>query len=245
VQTNIIITSKTTDPFARVTKSMLDDPELSWQAKGILAYLLGKPQNWKLRVRDLSNHARNGESSIRSALNELRRCGYAELISNRDKRGRVTEWIWRIGDSPVFKRHDPDGVFPHLEKRPSNKNDLTKKQSKASLKPSPTPGKAGSGCEGEESGEEIQATWKPTSRTKQQQLRRIAPPNGYPSEDDFQDFLEYQGLDNIIEYRPELYEKLCRDKWHQWKDRHWKRIRDWQAYVVALNETIDQARGQS
>jgi hypothetical protein len=244
MQTTIIITSKTTDPFARVTKSMLDDPELSWQAKGILAYLLGKPQNWKLRVKDLSNRARNGESSIRSALDELRSCGYAELTPIRNNHGRVTEWIWRIGDFPVFRQRDPDGGFPHLENRHSNKNEPTKNKSKARLKPSPTPGKAVRGCEGEEASEDIPATWKPTSRTKEQQLRRISPPNDYPTEDDFQDFLEYEGMDNIIEYRPELYETLCRDKWHQWKGRRWKKIYDWQAYVIALNETIGQARGQ-
>jgi hypothetical protein len=244
MQTNIIIASRTNNPFARVPKSMLDDPELSWQAKGILAYLLGKPPNWKLRVKDLSNHARNGETSIRSALKELRGCGYAELIAVRNKRGRVIEWIWRIGDSPVFSGTHPDRGFPHLENRHSNENEPTKNKSKARLKPSPTPGKAGSGCEGEEASEDIPATWKPTSRTKQQQLRRIAPPDDYPSEDDFQDFLEQAGMDNIMEYRPEFYETICRDKWHQWKERRWKKIYDWQAYVIALNETIGQARGQ-
>jgi hypothetical protein len=76
VQSSIIITSKTADPFARVTKALLNDPNLSWQAKGIMAYLIGKPKNWKLRVKDLANRAKNGETSIRSALKELRTQGY-------------------------------------------------------------------------------------------------------------------------------------------------------------------------
>src|SRR5580698_6204456 len=60
-----IILHRATDAFARVSKKLLNDPALSFKAKGVLAYLIGKPENWKLRVSDLENHCNEGKASIR------------------------------------------------------------------------------------------------------------------------------------------------------------------------------------
>ncbi len=112
---NIIITARTNDPFARVNKSMLDDPNLTWQAKGVLAYLLGKPENWKPQVRDLVKRSKNGEAAVRSVLKELRKLGYAKLNQVRDSHGRVTGSAWHISDAPIFLDSSPDRDFPHVE----------------------------------------------------------------------------------------------------------------------------------
>ena len=100
---NILVYSKREDPFSRIPKTILDDPELSWKAKGILAYLLGKPTGWKVRVKDICNKSTDGESSVRAGLNELRDKGYAKLEETRDERRRIVEWTWKIADSPVFR----------------------------------------------------------------------------------------------------------------------------------------------
>lgn len=110
---NIIIMAKQRDPFARVTKSMLDNPLLSWRAKGILSYLLGKPSGWKLRITDVRKHGQDGERAIRASLKELRENGYAQLSQVRDG-CRIVEWAWKISDSPIFKKLD--GGNAHLEK---------------------------------------------------------------------------------------------------------------------------------
>lgn len=84
------------------------------------------------------------------------------------------------------------------------------------------------------------AQWKPDERTKEQKLRAIKPSNNYPSERTFDAFIESEELDGIVEYRPDLYSTLCDHKWHQWKDDlgKWVRIRDWKAYVRALDEIV-------
>ena len=53
MNTTIKRTHQRSDPFSRVPKDVLALPHLSWKAKGILAYLLGKPSNWKIRQLDL------------------------------------------------------------------------------------------------------------------------------------------------------------------------------------------------
>ena len=91
---------------------------------------------------------------------------------------------------------------------------------------------------------DIDATWKPSKKrnmTKEQLLAKIKPSTDYPSEDEFNEYLEAEGCDYVIEYR-DLYSDLCLKKWRHWKpDVHrWTKIRDWQKYVVALNETIKE-----
>lgn len=119
------------DPFARVPKSMLDDSSLSWKAKGLLSYLLGKPAGWKLLVSDLVNRGCDGKAAVRSGLNELRAAGYAEYVEGRSSEGKFAPAVWKISDSPIFSPRTsfPDAVFPDAENRHLSKNELTKNDS--------------------------------------------------------------------------------------------------------------------
>lgn len=76
----------------------------------MLTYLMGKPDDWKLRVTDLVNRGTDGKHSIRAALKELRAFGYASLVQIRDK-GKVAEWVWKVSDSCVFS---PDSDFQEV-----------------------------------------------------------------------------------------------------------------------------------
>lgn len=133
---NIVKVAARPDPFSRVPKDLLNDPSISWRAKGILAYLIGKPKDWKMRVTDIQKHGREGEDAIRSALMELREAGYAELVRIREK-GKTKEWLWRISDSKYFSPYkkpspdpeNPDLAKPHLANQHHNKKDLKKKES--------------------------------------------------------------------------------------------------------------------
>lgn len=148
----IKVSHKTPDPFSRVSKKLLDDPDLSWGAKGVAAYLLGKPVNWCVQVRDIINHGTEGETSIRNYLNELRRLGYAQYDKHERKNyGKWGGGEWRISDTPCFdkaiipkrkrkKKEDskpsprlavphsvtPHTVEPHLSKKDKNKNEENK-----------------------------------------------------------------------------------------------------------------------
>lgn len=119
----IIRTCKRKDPFARIDKRMLEDPRLSWKAKGILAYLMGRPNDWEVQVQDLTKRSTGGRDSIYSALKELRAAGYAKLKTIRSKGQFVSrEWIIRDTPLPGF----PDLGRPDQGKPDYTKNKLTK-----------------------------------------------------------------------------------------------------------------------
>jgi hypothetical protein len=77
---------------------------LSWKAKGVLGYIVGKPEGWKVRVADLvsRSHGNDGETSIRSALIELRMAGYAVLEYVTGPGGALNGSVLKVSDSPVF-----------------------------------------------------------------------------------------------------------------------------------------------
>lgn len=125
-----IIITRLEDPFSRVNKDMLKDSVLSWKAKGILSYLLGQKQGWKAQVSDLVNKSKDGESSVRAGLKELRDNHYAKLEQLREA-GKVKEWVLRVSDAPTLPpektESEPDsGILVrenlNLGNRPLSKN---------------------------------------------------------------------------------------------------------------------------
>lgn len=93
---------------------------------------------------------------------------------------------------------------------------------------------------------DIDATWKPSEKrhmTKEQLLAKIKPSTDYPSEDEFNEYLETEECDNIVNAR-DLYPDLCRQKWRHWNPevKKWAKIRDWRKYVSALEGTMQEAK---
>jgi hypothetical protein len=101
--------------FARIDNSVLQNPSLSFRARGLLAYVLSMPKTWLHSAERFSAKSPDGESSIRSALLELRKAGYAKLAPVRDKNGTVRN-RWEFRESPSLENRDavqdaPSSVF--------------------------------------------------------------------------------------------------------------------------------------
>lgn len=73
--------------FTQIDNEILKNPELSWKAKGILCYLLSKPEGWKFGRKDLLNNATEGETALDSGLEELKELGYI-ITENNPQTGR-------------------------------------------------------------------------------------------------------------------------------------------------------------
>jgi len=86
--------------------------------------------------------------------------------------------------------------------------------------------------------ETFPAMWKEDKRTKEEKLATTKVPKDYPSERTFNTFIE--SLDAISTYRGDsLYSELCDNKWHDWTGRNWRKIKDWKAYVMALETKLN------
>lgn len=98
---SIVRTEKGEYPYSTICNICIDDARLSFKAKGILVYLLSKPDNWIVRVEDLAKRSREKKPAIQTGLQELKECGYATLETIRNERGHVTGKEWVVREKPI------------------------------------------------------------------------------------------------------------------------------------------------
>jgi len=86
--------------FTTVDNTFINDSNLNWKAKGILLYLLSRPDDWQVYIKDLVNKAADGEKALRSGLNELEKHGYLARFVERDEKGRFIKTLYQIFENP-------------------------------------------------------------------------------------------------------------------------------------------------
>jgi DNA-binding MarR family transcriptional regulator len=99
-----IIRVKKDGHFFVVSNEPFNDERLSWEASGVLGYLLSKPDTWELRTEDLIKQRKAGKQVITRIINELKKAGYIRRYQHRRADGTF-ETITEIYESP---RSNPD-----------------------------------------------------------------------------------------------------------------------------------------
>jgi hypothetical protein len=93
------------NPFVMVDKRAFHDERLSWEAKGLLGYLLCKPPDWTVRVGDLVKRSSNGRDAVYGILRELKAAGYLDYKSDRARDGQYCETEYIVREIPTH--HNP------------------------------------------------------------------------------------------------------------------------------------------
>lgn len=87
--------------YTSIDRGTLNDSRLSFRARGILAYLLDKPDDWRTNAGAIAAAGREGREAVRTALAELEAAGYLVRRKWRNRAGRwESEWT-------VHERPDP------------------------------------------------------------------------------------------------------------------------------------------
>lgn len=107
------------NPYAQIDKEALYNPEMSWKAKGILAYLLSKPDDWKININDLEKKATDGRDSVRTGLIELEKAGHIHKKRTQNNLGKFSGWDYVLYESP--KTENPTSDNPTSGKPTSEK----------------------------------------------------------------------------------------------------------------------------
>lgn len=96
----IIRAERPQNKFAIIRNEVLQDQNLSFRARGILASILSRPDNWRCSAWDLANEGKEGRGAILTALTELETYGYLKRLKMQDSAGQ-----WRtesyVYDQPV------------------------------------------------------------------------------------------------------------------------------------------------
>lgn len=133
---SIVRTECSSDPYARVSKSLLEDPDLHWKAKGMAAYLLGHGNNWKVLINDLIKKSQDGKRAVYSGLKELKKHGYAEYYQKRLPEGGFGEGDWVIYEHKITVSTKRDSTKRESTKRRTiNKKDRSNKRQSGDAAP--------------------------------------------------------------------------------------------------------------
>lgn len=98
---SIIRIKKKEHPYVQVDKRVLEDSRLSWRAKGILVYLLTKPDGWTVRVADIWGKGQEGRGAVQACLKELNKCGYAQLVTTKGDGTIFAGKEWQVNEEPI------------------------------------------------------------------------------------------------------------------------------------------------
>ncbi|MEE2034790.1 replication protein [Rhodococcus chondri] len=87
--------------FTILSNAVINDDRLSFRARGVLAWLLSKPDDWHTRSESIAAQSpREGRDAIRSALRELADLGYLVREKIQNERGQWST-IQTIYEEPV------------------------------------------------------------------------------------------------------------------------------------------------
>lgn len=90
--------------FYILDKRISQDKRLSWAARGLLIYLLGKPDNWRVSVTDLVNQTAesaraSGRDAVYGMLKELQVAGYVTVEQPRKDDGTMGAVTYNISEN--------------------------------------------------------------------------------------------------------------------------------------------------
>lgn len=91
--------------FYILDKRIAEDKRLSWAARGMLIYLLGKPDHWQVSTASLINQTSDsrissGRDAVRALLTELIDTGYITRTLVRGEDGKVERYDYSVSECP-------------------------------------------------------------------------------------------------------------------------------------------------
>jgi hypothetical protein len=136
--------------FSAISNLLLQDRKLSFGARGMMAYLLSKPNDWEARPIDIEREGGIGREARRKLMREAEEEGYLTFHTQRNKRGQIESWYdaherpvsleqrtksWETGKS----NKSPGTALPHPVSSPGTALPVPGQPTAGQ----PTPGEAG------------------------------------------------------------------------------------------------------
>lgn len=132
--------------FTMVDNSILENDKMSFEAKGILIYLLSKPPEWIVRRADLMKKAGRGKVYIKRVIDELTASGHIKVEQTRDDKGKLAVTHYTVFEEPCAgypcAGYPPAGN-PSAGNRPYSKTKDTSKTKESKKETPPNPPKGG------------------------------------------------------------------------------------------------------
>jgi hypothetical protein len=114
--------------YTAIPNALSQDSRLSFEARGVLQYLLSKPDNWEIQFIDVEREGHIGRDKRIRIFAELERAGYFERVELRAGGRYDYDYVLHdvpINNGPTPHPENPFTVNPlHTEERVTEKNAL-------------------------------------------------------------------------------------------------------------------------
>jgi DnaD/phage-associated family protein len=115
-------------PYFSMSRNTAQDEDLSWEARGVLAYLLSKPDDWRVQVKNLQQKC--GRDKVRAILKELEAANYlkVERGQHNEKTGKFASNHYTVHETPFTEKPStvrPLTVNPPITYKRGNKKEKT------------------------------------------------------------------------------------------------------------------------
>ena len=124
------------NPFTIIENSTLEDDRLTWEAKGLLCHLLGKPDDWTVRISDLAKRSPDKKTRVHRAIKCLHDCGYVERIKLKTTAGTMAGTEYIVHESPVSPRCEKTECRENAMSEPPRPEKTEARENRDSQKPS-------------------------------------------------------------------------------------------------------------
>lgn len=116
------------NPYVMIRNALFEDPTMSWKAKGLLGYILSRPDDWQINVRDLARRSTDGRDSVYAALRELKARGYIQETIQRHARGYIVAREYVVFEEPQLVPEKPDQVSTALDREKPDQAELDREK---------------------------------------------------------------------------------------------------------------------
>jgi hypothetical protein len=171
------------DRFTSIDRRAINDERLSFRARGVLTWLLDKPDDWSATRETIASGSPEGVHAIRGALKELADLGYLVRTKIRLPNGRtVTETL--IHEVPPEAENQPLVLSPEADYQPAVNQPVVHRPAvnrpaidrrlipKTDTEPAAAPAKSPQGSSFDASGRLARAEWD---------RRQVKPVCGFPA----------------------------------------------------------------
>jgi len=102
----VIVRTHRSSHYVTLGLTAVEDPRLSYKAKGLHTYLISRPPEWKIYYHDLLARATDGKDSVTSGIKEIKKYGYLRIKLVREK-GRIIGTVWHVYEEPQTESAEP------------------------------------------------------------------------------------------------------------------------------------------
>ncbi|WP_374258756.1 hypothetical protein [Aquabacterium sp.] len=97
----LIVRRRHTGNFTQIPNALIRNDELSSKSLGVIVHLLSLPPGFRISIEFLCKARNEGETAMRSAIQQLERLNYMRIVRERSASGRFIHSKWIVSDEPI------------------------------------------------------------------------------------------------------------------------------------------------